>query len=74
MRTGTRRRANGALECEVLAALQRAGGPLTPREVQEELPGALTYCTVVAILRRLHGKRVLVRARRGLAFTYAVAA
>ncbi|WP_171162378.1 BlaI/MecI/CopY family transcriptional regulator [Streptomyces sp. I05A-00742] len=66
-----RRSASGALECEVLAALQRADGPLTPREVQDELPGAFTYCTVVTILRRLHGKRVLTRTRQGLSYAYA---
>ncbi|MFI0739054.1 BlaI/MecI/CopY family transcriptional regulator [Streptomyces sp. NPDC021100] len=66
-----RRRASGTLECEVLAALRRAGTPLTPREVQRELPGALTYCTVVIILRRLHGKHVLTRTPRGRGYAYA---
>ncbi|GAA0467646.1 BlaI/MecI/CopY family transcriptional regulator [Streptomyces sp. NPDC046215] len=66
-----RRRASGALECEVLAALQRAGVPLTPREVQGFLPGELTYSTVVTILSRLHGKEVLTRTPRGRAYAYA---
>lgn len=66
-----RRRANGALESEVLAALQRAGAPLTPREVQATLPGELTYSTVVTILSRLHGKDVLTRTPRGRAYAYA---
>ncbi|MCD9140616.1 BlaI/MecI/CopY family transcriptional regulator [Streptomyces albireticuli] len=66
-----RRRANGALEGEVLAALQRAEGPLTPREVQARLAGELTYSTVVTILSRLHGKEVLTRTPRGRAYAYA---
>ncbi len=70
MRQG-RRRASGALEGEVLAALQRAGAPLTPREVQATLPGELTYSTVVTILSRLHGKEVLTRTPRGRAYAYA---
>ncbi|MFI9719973.1 BlaI/MecI/CopY family transcriptional regulator [Streptomyces sp. NPDC052396] len=78
MRSGTtgvvtrlRRRASGSLECEVLATLQRAGVPLTPREVQSELTGEFTYCTVLRILSRLHGKRVLRRLPRGRAYAYA---
>ncbi|MFI9201876.1 BlaI/MecI/CopY family transcriptional regulator [Streptomyces sp. NPDC053048] len=66
-----RRRASGALEGEVLAALQRAGTPLTPREVQGTLSGELTYSTVVTILSRLHGKDVLTRTPRGRAYAYA---
>ncbi|MBO0655600.1 BlaI/MecI/CopY family transcriptional regulator [Streptomyces triculaminicus] len=66
-----RRRASGALEGEVLAALQRAGAPLTPREVQATLSGELTYSTVVTILSRLHGKEVLTRTPRGRAYAYA---
>ncbi|MEV4442188.1 BlaI/MecI/CopY family transcriptional regulator, partial [Streptomyces sp. NPDC049577] len=65
-----RRRPSGALESEVLAALQRAGTPLTPREVQATLPGELTYSTVVTILSRLLGKDVLTRTPRGRAYAY----
>lgn len=70
MRRGWRR-ASGALECEVLATLQRADAPLTPREVQDGLAGELTYSTVVTLLSRLHGKRVLRRLPRGRAYAYA---
>ncbi|MEV4871876.1 BlaI/MecI/CopY family transcriptional regulator [Streptomyces syringium] len=66
-----RRRANGALEGEVLTALQRAEGSLTPREVQSRLAGELTYSTVVTILSRLHAKEVLTRTPRGRAYAYA---
>ncbi|MET9412580.1 BlaI/MecI/CopY family transcriptional regulator [Streptomyces klenkii] len=66
-----RRRANGALEGEVLAVLQRAEGPLTPREVQARLSGELTYSTVVTILSRLLSKEVLTRTPRGRAYAYA---
>ncbi|MEV0276349.1 BlaI/MecI/CopY family transcriptional regulator [Streptomyces sp. NPDC050610] len=67
----TRRRANGALEGEVLATLQRAGTALTPGEVLTRLGGELTYSTVVTILSRLYGKEVLTRAPRGRAYAYA---
>ncbi|MFE7116750.1 BlaI/MecI/CopY family transcriptional regulator [Streptomyces sp. NPDC057654] len=66
-----RRRANGALESEVLATLQRAAAALTPGEVLTRLGGELTYSTVVTILSRLYGKEVLTRAPRGRAYAYA---
>ncbi len=67
----TRRRANGALEGEVLAALQRAAVALTAGEVLTRLGGQLTYSTVVTILSRLYGKEVLTRTPRGRAYAYA---
>ncbi|MEU7041636.1 BlaI/MecI/CopY family transcriptional regulator [Streptomyces varsoviensis] len=66
-----RRRANGALEGEVLATLQRAATALTAGEVLTRLGGELTYSTVVTILSRLYGKEVLTRAPRGRAYAYA---
>jgi predicted transcriptional regulator len=66
-----RRRASGQLEAEILAVLQRAGGPLTPGEVSERLGAGLAYTTVVTILSRLHAKGVLVRSRSRRAYAYA---
>jgi predicted transcriptional regulator len=65
------RRANGALEAEVLAVLQSAPQPLTAGETQERLAGGLAYSTVVTILGRLHTKEILTRVPRGRAFAYA---
>jgi predicted transcriptional regulator len=64
---------NGAREAEILALLQRTDGALTPGEVTERLGGDLTYSSVVTILTRMHGKRLLTRTRRGRAYAYAPA-
>jgi predicted transcriptional regulator len=65
-----KRRAAGALETEVLAALWAAGGPLTPGQVQESLGGKLAYTTVMTTLARLHEKDVVTRERSGRAYAY----
>jgi predicted transcriptional regulator len=65
------RRPNGALEAEVLAALQVASGPLTAAQVLEHLGGGLAYTTVVTTLSRLYDKQVLSRVPSGRAFAYA---
>ncbi|MGY4925710.1 BlaI/MecI/CopY family transcriptional regulator [Streptomyces sp. 900105755] len=67
---GSGRRARGELESDVLAALWAAGGPLTAREVREQLPGDLAYTTVLTILSRLHDKGMLVRRREGRGYAY----
>jgi predicted transcriptional regulator len=67
----SRRRANGQLEAEVLAALQDAATPLTPGEVMERIGDGLTYSTVVTILGRLHTKQLLTRTKHGRAYAYA---
>ncbi|MGC9665246.1 BlaI/MecI/CopY family transcriptional regulator [Planosporangium sp. 12N6] len=59
------RRASGALEGEVLAALWAADGPLTPAQVQAALGTGLAYNTVHTILTRLYDKRLVVRVREG---------
>ncbi|WP_127508924.1 BlaI/MecI/CopY family transcriptional regulator [Actinoplanes solisilvae] len=64
------RRRSGALESEILGVLQKADGPLTPRDVLLRLSG-LSYSTVVTILTRLHTKGILARYREGRAFRYA---
>ncbi len=68
--SGEHRRAAGALEAEVLAALWATDAALTPAQVLAELPGPLAYTTVTTILNRLHDKGVLARDRAGRAFAY----
>lgn len=65
-----RRRARGALEAEVLAALWAAGAPLTAGELQVRLGADLAYSTVVTILSRLHAKGTLERQQSGKAYAY----
>lgn len=67
---GRARRAAGALENEVLAALWAAPGPMTPGEVQDALGGELAYNTVHTILTRLHDKGLLERSEAGRAHAY----
>ena len=64
------RRAAGELEAAVLAVLQAAGSPLSAGEVRDRLGDHLAYTTVVTILSRLHGKKVLDRRKAGRAFLY----
>ncbi|MCQ4080391.1 BlaI/MecI/CopY family transcriptional regulator [Streptomyces sp. RB6PN25] len=65
------RRPSGALEAEVLAALQSSPQALTPAEALERLGGGLSYSTVVTILSRMHDKGMLTRTKRGRAYAYA---
>jgi len=65
-----RRRANGSLEAEVLAALWAADRPLTPAEVVDAVGGDLAYTTVQTILARLHGKGAVQREQSGRAHAY----
>lgn len=67
---GTRRRARGELEGEVLAALWSAGGPVTAAAVQESVPGT-AYTTVLTILTRLCEKGLVTRRREGRGHVYA---
>lgn len=67
-----RRRARGALESEVMAALWAAGEPLTPAGVQSALGDGLAYNTVQTILSRLLEKDLVRRgpAVRGRGHAY----
>jgi predicted transcriptional regulator len=67
----TRRRAGGELEHAVLAALWRAGRPLTSRDVRDALGGDLAYNTVQTTLVRLHEKGLVRRSQDGRAHRYA---
>ncbi|MFH7596730.1 BlaI/MecI/CopY family transcriptional regulator [Streptomyces racemochromogenes] len=65
------RRANGALENEVIALLHGAGRALTPGEVAERLTASPAHTTVATTLARLHTRGVLDRTPRGRSFAYA---
>ncbi|MFF8382636.1 BlaI/MecI/CopY family transcriptional regulator [Streptomyces kanasensis] len=65
-----RRRGQGELEAQVLAALREAPGPVNAGWVQERLGGGLAYTTVITILTRLHGKGAVARERAGRSFAW----
>ncbi|UZJ30560.1 BlaI/MecI/CopY family transcriptional regulator [Streptomyces endophytica] len=69
-----RRRGQGQLESQVLAALHHAPGPVTAAWVQERLGGDLAYTTVMTILSRLHAKQAVSRERSGRAYVWTPAA
>lgn len=64
------RRAPGALESDVLAALWSQDAPMTPGEVREYLGGTLAYTTVMTTLSRLFDKGIVVRESAGRAYAY----
>jgi predicted transcriptional regulator len=66
------RREPGALEREVLACLAANTEPMSPSEVQAQLPGRLAYTTVMTTLVRMHAKRALTRSQRGRGYVYAL--
>lgn len=68
---GTRRRANGALEAEILALLQAADSALTPADVAHRLGTGLAHTTVATTLARLHSRGVLERTAQGRSYAYA---
>ncbi|MEV7629561.1 BlaI/MecI/CopY family transcriptional regulator [Actinoplanes sp. NPDC089786] len=70
MTTKDGRRAPGALEANVMAALWAAEGPLTAADVQREIGGELAYNTVQTILIRLHEKAVVERRKEGRGHVY----
>ncbi|MGW7356095.1 BlaI/MecI/CopY family transcriptional regulator [Streptomyces sp. NPDC054802] len=65
-----RRRGQGELEGQVLAALRDAPGPVNTAWVQERLGGDLAYTTVITILTRLHAKGAVSRERAGRSFAW----
>jgi predicted transcriptional regulator len=73
-RERARRRGQGQLEAQVLAALHHAPGPATAAWVQERLGGDLAYTTVMTILSRLHAKKAVTRERAGRAYVWTPAA
>ncbi|MFJ9538486.1 BlaI/MecI/CopY family transcriptional regulator [Streptomyces sp. NPDC101225] len=69
-----RRRGQGELEVQVLAALRAAPEPVPARWVREHLGGTLAYTTVITILTRLQAKGVVTRQRAGRSFAWTAAA
>ncbi|MEU0397689.1 BlaI/MecI/CopY family transcriptional regulator [Streptomyces sp. NPDC006208] len=69
-----RRRGQGELEAQVLAALRQAPGPVTAAWVQDRLGGDLAYTTVMTILTRLHAKGAVARERAGRSFEWTAVA
>ncbi|MFE1290879.1 BlaI/MecI/CopY family transcriptional regulator [Streptomyces sp. NPDC058751] len=69
-----RRRAQGALETQVLAALHAARGPVTAGWVQDHLDADLAYTTVMTVLARLLAKDAVTRKRQGRSFVWTPAA
>ncbi|MFI8489412.1 BlaI/MecI/CopY family transcriptional regulator [Streptomyces rubrogriseus] len=67
---GGKRRANGALETEILAMLQSAGSALTPGDVAARLDTPLAHTTVATTLARLHSRGVLERTPKGRGYAY----
>lgn len=65
-----RRRGQGELETQVLAALHRAPSAVTASWVQQRLGGTLAYTTVITILTRLHAKGAVARRRAGRSFEW----
>lgn len=66
------RRERGELEREVLECLAASSEPMSPSDVQAQLPGQLAYTTVMTTLARMHEKRALTRTQRGRAYVYAL--
>ena len=73
-RAAPRRRGQGELETQVLAALRAAPGPATAGWVRERIGGDLAYTTVVTILTRLHVKGAVARERSGRSFQWTAVA
>ncbi|MEV7541562.1 BlaI/MecI/CopY family transcriptional regulator [Streptomyces sp. NPDC089915] len=70
----SRRRGQGELESQVLAAVGRAPGPVTAGWVQEHIGGGIAYTTVMTILTRLHAKGAVERERVGRSFEWTAVA
>ncbi|OON75405.1 BlaI/MecI/CopY family transcriptional regulator [Streptomyces tsukubensis] len=70
MTAPARRRGQGELEAQVLAALHHAPGPVAAAWVQERLGGDLAYTTVMTILSRLRSKNAVTRERSGRSFLW----
>ncbi|UNO41105.1 BlaI/MecI/CopY family transcriptional regulator [Streptomyces sp. MST-110588] len=73
-RDGVRRRGQGELEAQVLAALHQSPGPATAAWVQQRLGGDLAYTTVMTILSRLRAKKAVTRERDGRSYVWTPAA
>lgn len=67
-------RSLGDLESAVMRALWHRSGPMTVRELLEEMPDrALAHTTVITVAERLRHKGMLSRRRVGRAYAYEAA-
>ncbi len=64
------KRADGALEHEIMAVLWSAARPMQPGEIKDRLTSQLAYTSVATVLMRLHAKGWIERRAAGRAFTY----
>lgn len=64
------KRADGALEHDIMMVLWTAEGPLQPAEIKNRLSTPLAYTSVATVLGRLHTKGLVRRTESGRAFAY----
>jgi predicted transcriptional regulator len=67
------RRADGALETDVLRALWNIDRPASPSDVIEDMCTNLAYTSIATILGRLCDKGLATRKRSGRAYKYEAA-
>jgi predicted transcriptional regulator len=67
------RRADGALETDVLRALWNIDRPASPSDVIEDMCTDLAYTSIATILGRLCDKGLATRKRAGRAYKYEAA-
>ncbi|MGW1555256.1 BlaI/MecI/CopY family transcriptional regulator [Streptomyces sp. NPDC002144] len=67
------RRAQGALDSQMLAVLRTADARVTAAWVRERLGDDLAYTTVMTVLSRLLGKQSVSRRRQGRSFAWEAA-
>lgn len=67
------RRADGALETDVLRALWNINHPASPSDVIEDMRTDLAYTSIATILGRLCDKGLATRKRSGRAYRYEAA-
>ena len=60
----------GSLQAKIMDIIWKAEHPLKPAEVLDQLGGSYAYTTVMTILKRLTGKKILNRKMAGRAFVY----
>jgi predicted transcriptional regulator len=64
------KRADGALEHDIMAVLWAAAEPMLPAEIKAHLPNELAYTSVATVLGRLQAKGLVERRLAGRAFGY----
>ena len=64
------KRADGALEHDIMMVLWASDGPLQPAEIKNRLAAPLAYTSVATVLGRLHNKGLVRRTESGRAFAY----